>query len=56
MKLLAYVLLLIGGLVHTFPKLYETLSGFTGGQPIIQITVGILSVLIALYLMFTPSR
>lgn len=41
-------LLLIGGLVHLIPQLYNWLSNLTGGTPWIQIIVGALSVIVAL--------
>lgn len=50
LQLWAAVLLLIGGLVHLIPSLYETLSQVTGGTPWVQIIVGILSVIVALVL------
>ncbi len=48
LQLWAAVLLLIGGLVHLIPALYESLSNLAGGQPWVQIIVGILSVLVSL--------
>lgn len=48
LQLWAAVLLLIGGLVHLIPVLYTSLSDLTGGQPWIQIIVGILSIIVAL--------
>lgn len=48
LQLWAAVLLLIGGLVHLIPALYISLQNLTGGQPWIQIIVGILSVIVAL--------
>jgi hypothetical protein len=48
LQLWAAVLLLIGGLVHLIPALYSSLSNLTGGEPWIQIVVGILSVIVAL--------
>ena len=50
LQLWAAVLLLIGGLVHLIPSLYETLARVTGGTPWVQIIVGILSVIVALVL------
>lgn len=41
-------LLLIGGLVHLIPQLYNWLANLTGGTPWIQIIVGALSVIVAL--------
>jgi uncharacterized membrane protein HdeD (DUF308 family) len=48
LQLWAAVLLLIGGLVHLIPALYASLAELTGGQPWIQIIVGILSIIVAL--------
>ncbi len=50
MQVWAAVLLLIGGLVHLIPALYNSLAALTGGTPWIQIVVGILSILVALVL------
>lgn len=41
-------LLLVGGVVHLVPRLYNWLSDLTGGTPWIQIIVGALSVIVAL--------
>ena len=51
----AAVLLLVGGLVHLIPALYEGLANLTGGVPWIQIIVGILSVIVAL-IMFAGNK
>jgi len=48
------ILLFIGGLAHALPPLYMWLSNLTGGSPIIQIVIGILSVIMAI--MFMSSR
>lgn len=48
LQLWAAVLLLIGGLVHLIPALYSSLANVTGGQPWIQIIVGILSIIVSL--------
>lgn len=48
LELWAAVLLLVGGLVHLIPALYNALSSLTGGTPWLQIIVGILSVIVAL--------
>lgn len=48
LQLWAAVLLLVGGLVHLIPALYTSLSSLTGGQPWIQIIVGILSIIVSL--------
>lgn len=50
LQLWAAVLLLIGGLVHLIPALYASLANITGGQPWIQMIVGILSVIVAIVL------
>jgi hypothetical protein len=49
------VLLLVGGLVHLIPALYDGLTSLTGGTPWIQIVVGILSVIVAL-VMFAGDK
>ena len=46
------ILLLVGGLVHLIPQLYTWLSDLTGGTPWIQIIVGLVSVIVALVLLF----
>ena len=48
LQLWAAVLLLVGGLVHLIPALYTSLSDLTGGQPWIQIMIGILSIIVSL--------
>ncbi len=55
LQLWAAVLLLVGGLVHLIPSLYEALTSLTGGTPWIQIIVGILSVIVAL-VMFAGDK
>ena len=50
LQLWAAVLLLVGGLVHLIPSLYQALRNLTGGTPWVQIVVGILSVVVALVL------
>jgi hypothetical protein len=45
------LLLLVGGLAHALPSLYMWLSDLTGSTPIIQIVVGILSVIMAIVIM-----
>ncbi len=50
LQLWAAVLLLVGGLVHLIPALYENLAKLTGGTPWVQIVVGVLSVIVALVL------
>lgn len=52
MKILAVVLLFIGGLAHLIPAFYDWLSSLTGGTPWIQIIAGLLSVIVALGLLF----
>lgn len=48
LQMWAGVLLLVGGLVHMIPALYDALTDVTGGTPWIQIVVGVLSLLVAL--------
>jgi uncharacterized membrane protein HdeD (DUF308 family) len=55
LQLWAAVLLLVGGLVHLIPALYLSLASLTGGQPWIQIVVGILSVIVSL-VMFAGDK
>lgn len=55
LSLWAAVLLLVGGLVHLIPALYNGLTNLTGGTPWIQIIVGILSVIVAL-VMFAGDK
>ena len=50
LQMWAGVLLLVGGLVHMIPALYDALTDVTGGTPWIQIVVGVLSLLVALVL------
>jgi hypothetical protein len=45
------ILLFIGGLAHALPPLYNWLSNLTNGSPIIQVVVGILSVIVAIMVM-----
>lgn len=52
MKLLAVILLFVGGLAHLVPAFYDWLSDLTGGTPIIQIVVGLLSIIVAVLLLF----
>lgn len=52
----AFVLLLIGGLVHALPPVYMWLSDLTGGTPIVQIVVGIISVIVAIMCMASGKR
>lgn len=47
-QLWAAVLLLLGGLVHLIPALYTSLQSLTGGQPWLQIIIGILSIVVSL--------
>ena len=46
------ILLLVAGLVHLIPQLYSWLTDLTGGTPWIQIIVGLVSVIVALWLLF----
>lgn len=55
LQLWAAVLLLVGGLVHLIPTLYDQLRELTGGTPWIQIIVGILSVIVSL-VMFAGEK
>lgn len=55
LQLWGAVLLLVGGLVHLIPALYNALSDLTNGTPWIQIIVGILSVIVAL-VMFAGDK
>ncbi len=48
LQLWAAVLLLIGGLVHLIPALYTSLASLTGGQPWLQIIIGLLSIVVSL--------
>lgn len=48
LQLWAAVLLLVGGLVHLIPALYNSLATLTGGAPWVQMIVGILSIIVAL--------
>ncbi len=48
MTRLATLLLIVGGAVHALPQLNAYLITLTGGTPIIQIVVGVLSVLIGI--------
>jgi hypothetical protein len=48
------ILLFVGGLAHAVPSLYQWLSDLTGGFPVIQIVVGIVSVIVAI--MMTASH
>ena len=48
-KMLGKILLLVGGLVHLIPQLYTWLAVFqVAGWPIVQVIVGLLSVVIAI--------
>ena len=40
------LLLLIGGLVHTFPPLGKNLTAIFGGDPLLQIGIGVLSLIV----------
>lgn len=46
------IFLLIGGLVHLIPQVYSWLTGLTAGTPWIQMIVGLISVILALMLLF----
>ncbi|MCK9222243.1 MAG: hypothetical protein PHV61_00720 [Limnochordia bacterium] len=45
-------LLLVAGLVHAIPALYTALSNLFGGVPVLQVIIGIASVVVALVLLF----
>lgn len=47
--------LLVGGVVHLIPSLYEWLSDLTGGTPWIQIVVGVISVILALMMLMNKE-
>ena len=51
LRLWAAILLLVGGVVHLIPSLYNGLAQLTNGYPWIQIVVGMISVIIALVLL-----
>jgi len=51
MTKIASLLLLIAGALLTAPSLYTYVTDLTGGTPIIQISVGIASVLVGLVLL-----
>jgi uncharacterized membrane protein len=55
LQLWAAVLLLVGGLVHLIPALYDGLTTLTHGTPWIQIVVGILSIIVSL-VMFAGEK
>ena len=46
------ILLLVGGLVHLIPQVYTWLSDLTGGTAWVQMVVGLVSVILALFLFF----
>ena len=48
---IAAVFLLVGGLVHTIPQLNTGLSQVFGGTPIIQIVMGVVSVLLGIVML-----
>jgi uncharacterized membrane protein HdeD (DUF308 family) len=47
--------LILGGLVHAIPSLYAFLANLTGGNPIIQIIVGSISVILGFMVMTRPA-
>ncbi len=55
LHLWAAVLLLVGGLVHLIPSVYNALAALTDGTPWVQIVVGALSVVVAL-VMFAGDK
>lgn len=56
MKALTIALLFIGGLAHLVPDFYNFLSDFTNGTPWIQIGVGLLSVIVAVLMIFKKEQ
>ena len=48
MMTLGALLLLVGGLMNTIPPLYTKLSGVFNGAPVIQVIIGILSLIIGI--------
>ncbi len=48
---LAALLLVLGGLVHTIPPLNSSLTSISGGTPLIQIIVGVISVIFGIVLL-----
>ena len=56
LHLWAAVLLLVGGLVHLIPSVYQSLATVTGGTPWVQIVVGAISVVVALVVLAGDGR
>ena len=50
LKLVARLLLLVGGLGHLLPGMTAPILGIGAGQITVQMVVGLLSVVLALYL------
>ncbi|HHV44137.1 MAG TPA: hypothetical protein GXX57_05660 [Firmicutes bacterium] len=53
---LGVALLLVSGLVHAIPALDSALSNLFGGVPVIQVIVGIASVVVSLILLFADRE
>jgi len=45
------LLLIVGGALHTIPTLNETFAGFFGGTPLVQILLGLVSIVIGAYIL-----
>jgi hypothetical protein len=52
----ASILLFVGGLAHAVPSLYQWLADLAGGFPIIQVVVGIISVITAIMIAAKHGR
>ncbi len=50
------ILLFVGGLAHAVPSLYQWLADLTGGFPIIQVVVGIVSVIVGIMIAASHGR
>jgi hypothetical protein len=51
-KIAAFALMIVGGVVLTFPGLYSGLTTITGGTAYVQIVIGAALVLMGLYVFF----
>ena len=56
MKLLTIFLLFVGGLSHLVPVFYDWLSDLTGGNPWIQILIGLASIITAVLLLIKKEN
>lgn len=56
MKLLGSILLLVSGLVHLIPAVYEWLTDLTGGTEWIQMVIGAASVIVAVSLFVAGDK